>query len=164
YPHAASDHQRVNARVMAEAGAAVVIEDAQLTAPRLASEVTALLADRSRLAATASSARAAAPADAARRVAGELRPAAAARGPAARRLDGLTALRRTIAVAGTHGKTTTAAMLVHALRGAGADPGWLIGGTPDAQLPNAAWRPGEWLVVGADESDRSMLELHVEVA
>ena len=84
--------------------------------------------------------------------------------PRAELLGELTALRRTIAVAGTHGKTTTAAMLVHALRGAGGDPGWLIGGTPDAQLPNAAWRPGEWLVVEADESDRSMLELHVEVA
>ena len=84
--------------------------------------------------------------------------------PRAQLLRELTALRRTIAVAGTHGKTTTAAMLVHALRGAGADPGWLIGGTPDAQLPNAAWRPGEWLVVEADESDRSMLSLEVEIA
>ena len=38
------------------------------------------------------------------------------------------ALRRLVAVAGTHGKTTTAGMLVHALRGVGADPSFLIGG------------------------------------
>ena len=40
----------------------------------------------------------------------------------------ITALRPTIAITGTHGKTTTAAMTVHALRGAGADPGYLVGG------------------------------------
>jgi UDP-N-acetylglucosamine--N-acetylmuramyl-(pentapeptide) pyrophosphoryl-undecaprenol N-acetylglucosamine transferase len=83
YPHAASDHQRVNARVMAEAGAAVVIEDAQLTAPRLSSEVAALLADRPRLAAMAAAARAVAHPDAARRVASELLAAAGAGAPSA---------------------------------------------------------------------------------
>jgi UDP-N-acetylmuramate--alanine ligase len=76
----------------------------------------------------------------------------------------LTALRRTIAVAGTHGKTTTAAMLVHALSGAGADPGWLLGAAPGADLENARWSEGEWLVVEADESDRSMLSLDTEIA
>ena len=50
-------------------------------------------------------------------------------GPAPRLLGELTGLRRTIAVAGTHGKTTTAAMTVHALRGGGLEPGWLIGAT-----------------------------------
>ncbi|HEX7610215.1 MAG TPA: UDP-N-acetylmuramate--L-alanine ligase [Solirubrobacteraceae bacterium] len=79
-------------------------------------------------------------------------------------LGELTALRRTIAVAGTHGKTTTASMLVHALRGAGMEPGWLVGGTVGGGLPNADWGPGEWLVVEADESDRSMLSLTVEIA
>ncbi|HEY4429119.1 MAG TPA: UDP-N-acetylmuramate--L-alanine ligase [Solirubrobacteraceae bacterium] len=79
-------------------------------------------------------------------------------------LGELTALRRTIAVAGTHGKTTTASMLVHALRGAGLDPGWLVGGAVGGGLANAHWSDGEWLVVEADESDRSMLELSVEVA
>ena len=49
--------------------------------------------------------------------------------PRAELLAELTALKRTIAVAGTHGKTTTASMLVHALRAAGgADPAWLVGG------------------------------------
>ncbi len=76
----------------------------------------------------------------------------------------LSALRRTIAVAGTHGKTTTASMLVHALRGAGMAPGWLVGATVGDGLPNAEWHDGEWLVVEADESDRSMLALSVEIA
>jgi UDP-N-acetylmuramate--alanine ligase len=79
-------------------------------------------------------------------------------------LGELTALRRTIAIAGTHGKTTTSAMAVHALRAAGLDPGWLIGGTPGAGLANSHWSDGEWLVVEADESDRSMLSLDVEIA
>jgi UDP-N-acetylmuramate--alanine ligase len=84
--------------------------------------------------------------------------------PRAALLAELTALRRTIAVAGTHGKTTTASMLVHALRGAGLEPGWLIGGPVGGGLANASWGGGDWLVVEADESDRSMLELNVEIA
>jgi UDP-N-acetylmuramate--alanine ligase len=84
--------------------------------------------------------------------------------PRAELLAELTALRRTIAVAGTHGKTTTASMLVHALRAAGLEPGWLVGGTVARELPNARWGSGEWLVVEADESDRSMLSLRVEIA
>jgi UDP-N-acetylmuramate--alanine ligase len=84
--------------------------------------------------------------------------------PRAALLSELTRLRRTIAVAGTHGKTTTAAMLVHALRGASMQPGWLVGGGVGGGLPNARWSEGEWLVVEADESDRSMLSLDVEIA
>lgn len=84
--------------------------------------------------------------------------------PRAELLGELTALRRTIAVAGTHGKTTTSAMLVYALRGAGLDPGWLIGGEIGGGLPNARWTDSEWLVVEADESDRSMLSLSVQIA
>jgi UDP-N-acetylmuramate--alanine ligase len=84
--------------------------------------------------------------------------------PRAELLAQLTSLRRTIAVAGTHGKTTTASMLVHALRGAGLDPGWLIGAPIGDELANASWSEGEWLVVEADESDRSMLSLSVEIA
>ncbi|HXB65883.1 MAG TPA: UDP-N-acetylmuramate--L-alanine ligase [Solirubrobacteraceae bacterium] len=79
-------------------------------------------------------------------------------------LGELSALRRTIAVAGTHGKTTTSSMLVHALRAAGFDPGWLVGAPVGGGLPNAHWSEGEWLVVEADESDRSMLSLAVEIA
>jgi UDP-N-acetylglucosamine--N-acetylmuramyl-(pentapeptide) pyrophosphoryl-undecaprenol N-acetylglucosamine transferase len=53
YPHATADHQSANARFMEQAGAAVVIPDAELSGPRLAQEVGRLLADPSRLAAMA---------------------------------------------------------------------------------------------------------------
>ena len=84
--------------------------------------------------------------------------------PRSELLSELTALKRTIAVAGTHGKTTTASMLVHALREAGLRPGWLVGSSVGDGLANAEWGGGEWLVVEADESDRSMLSLNVEIA
>jgi UDP-N-acetylmuramate--alanine ligase len=84
--------------------------------------------------------------------------------PRAELLAELSALRRTIAVAGTHGKTTTSSMVVHALRAAGVDPGWLIGAPIGGGLANAHWSDGEWLVIEADESDRSMLSLSVEIA
>jgi UDP-N-acetylglucosamine--N-acetylmuramyl-(pentapeptide) pyrophosphoryl-undecaprenol N-acetylglucosamine transferase len=77
YPHASADHQRTNARWMSEAGAAIVIEDAQLTAARLAREVAQLLANRVRLAAMASASRRLARPDAAREIAGELLQAVA---------------------------------------------------------------------------------------
>ena len=85
--------------------------------------------------------------------------------PRAELLGELSALRRTIAVAGTHGKTTTSAMLVCALRAAGLEPDWLVGGTVGEGQDNASWTGmGEWLVVEADESDRSMLMLDVDIA
>ena len=78
-------------------------------------------------------------------------------------------LRRPIAVAGTHGKTTTAGMLVHALQAVGADPSFLLGGElpgagPGGATTNAGWGEGEWIVVEADESDASFLRLRPEVA
>ena len=76
----------------------------------------------------------------------------------------LTALRRTIAVAGAHGKTTTTSMVAQLLIECGLDPGYLIGGELRSSGRNASWGSGEWLVVEADESDRSMLSLNVEVA
>lgn len=87
--------------------------------------------------------------------------------PRAALLAELTALRRTIAVAGAHGKTTTASMIVHVLREQGFDPSWLVGSSVGAGLDNSYWAPTDsngWLVVEADESDRSMLSLHVEIA
>jgi UDP-N-acetylmuramate--alanine ligase len=76
----------------------------------------------------------------------------------------VTALRRCIAVTGTHGKTTTSSMVVHALRGCGMDPGYLVGGDVRSTGSNAGWGSGEWVVVEADESDRSLLKLHPDVA
>src|SRR5215204_2343336 len=79
-------------------------------------------------------------------------------------LGELTRLRPTIAVTGTHGKTTTASMLVHALRGCGMDPAYLVGGAVRSTGSNAGWGDGEWLVVEADESDRSLLKLAPRIA
>ena len=84
--------------------------------------------------------------------------------PRAELLRELSALRRTIAVAGAHGKTTTSSMVAHVLLGCGMDPGYLIGGELRTTGRNAAWGTGDWLVVEADESDRSMLALVVEIA
>jgi UDP-N-acetylmuramate--alanine ligase len=79
-------------------------------------------------------------------------------------LGEITALRPTIAVSGTHGKTTTSSMIVHALRGCGLDPAYLVGGEVRSTGANAGWGTGEWLVVEADESDRSLLRLHPRIA
>ncbi len=76
YPHAAADHQTTNARWMADAGAAVVVADAELTAQRLRAEVDALLADPARLAAMAAASRGLARPDAAADIAGEVLVAA----------------------------------------------------------------------------------------
>jgi UDP-N-acetylmuramate--alanine ligase len=81
----------------------------------------------------------------------------------------LCSLKRLVAVAGTHGKTTTAGMIVHALRTLGADPAFFLGGElPNAgrqgEAANAAWGEGEWVIAEADESDASFLELAPEVA
>jgi UDP-N-acetylmuramate--alanine ligase len=74
------------------------------------------------------------------------------------------ALKRSIAVAGAHGKTTTTSMLAHVLRETGRDPSFVIGGELRAAGTNAAWGEGEWIVVEADESDRSFLKLSPDVA
>src|SRR5262249_33518462 len=86
----------------------------------------------------------------------ELAPARAAGVTVLHRGDLLAeaaALKRSIAVAGAHGKTTTAAMLAHILRETGRDPAFLIGGELRAADTNAAWGEGDWIVVEADESD-----------
>jgi UDP-N-acetylmuramate--alanine ligase len=71
--------------------------------------------------------------------------------------------RRTIAVAGTHGKTTTSAMLALILRQGGLLPSYIIGGDLAGVGPGAAWEPGgQWLVVEADESDGTFLDLGAE--
>jgi UDP-N-acetylmuramate--alanine ligase len=89
--------------------------------------------------------------------------AAEARGiPVLRRADALrelVATRRSIAVAGSHGKTTTSSMLALVLRAAGWHPSFLIGGDVNEVGTNAVVDSGEWLVVEADESDGTFLEL-----
>ena len=272
YPHATADHQAQNARWMADAGAAVVLPDDELTPARLRAEVEALAGDAERLGAMAAAARAAARPHAARAIAGEvlaaLEPApadlAAPEAAAAdlrretpwrgRRLhfvgiggagmSGLAliakalgaevsgcdqaqtayfgelraagieprvghdpahatpgtvmvvstavpralpevaaaadvvhrgellaqaaAMRRLIAVAGTHGKTTTTAMIAHALAACGEDAGYAVGAElplpGGGHRPNAAWGSGPWMVVEADESDRSFLKFEPEIA
>ena len=85
-------------------------------------------------------------------------------GSRAELLAELSALRRTIAVAGAHGKTTVASMIAVVLIEAGLDPGYLIGGVVRDTGRGGHWGTGEWLVVEADESDRSLLALAVEIA
>lgn len=75
-------------------------------------------------------------------------------------LAAITETRRTIAVAGTHGKTTTASMLAVALLGADLDPSFIIGGEVNEIGGGAAWSAGDLFVVEADESDGTFLELH----
>ena len=94
--------------------------------------------------------------------------AAASRGiPVVRRAEILPAIasqRRTVAVAGTHGKTTTSSMLALALREAGFNPSFIIGGDVNEIGTGAMWDTGEWFVVEADESDRTFLSIDAEVA
>jgi UDP-N-acetylmuramate--alanine ligase len=79
-------------------------------------------------------------------------------------LGELTRLKRTIAVTGTHGKTTTSAMVVHNLERCGYDPSFVVGAQMRSNGMNSYWGDGEWLVVEADESDRSLLKLSSEIA
>ena len=79
-------------------------------------------------------------------------------------LGELTRLKPTIAITGTHGKTTTSSMVVHALAACGLDPAYAVGGEVRSTGTNAAWGEGPWLVVEADESDRSLLKLSPRIA
>jgi UDP-N-acetylmuramate--alanine ligase len=82
--------------------------------------------------------------------------------PVAKRSEVLSAicrLRRSLAVAGTHGKTTTSSMLALILVEAGLRPSFLIGGDVNEVGTGAVWDEGELLVVEADESDGTFLEL-----
>jgi UDP-N-acetylmuramate--alanine ligase len=86
--------------------------------------------------------------------------------PGLRRAEFLRELvgsRRTIAVGGTHGKGTTAAMIAYVLHETGRDPAWLIG-APIPQLGSNAGFGSGYLVVEADESDRTVFSLPAEIA
>ena len=75
----------------------------------------------------------------------------------------LVAARPSIVVTGAHGKTTTTAMIAYALREAGKDPAWIVGGVVPQLGGNAGTGSG-WLVVEGDESDRSAFALHPQLA
>lgn len=79
-------------------------------------------------------------------------------------LAALMADRRVIAVAGTHGKTTTTSMLTVTLQHAALDPSFAIGGTITDSGANAHDGAGELFVVEADESDGSFVHYHPEIA
>ena len=77
----------------------------------------------------------------------------------AQMLSAICALKQSVAVAGTHGKTTTSAMLMHILATAGLQPSFVIGGDVHGLDLGAGWRNGQHLVVEADESDSTHLAL-----
>jgi len=77
----------------------------------------------------------------------------------AQMLSAICALKQSVAVAGTHGKTTTSAMLMHILTTAGLQPSFVIGGDIHGLNLGAGWRNGKHLVVEADESDSTHLAL-----
>jgi UDP-N-acetylmuramate--alanine ligase len=79
-------------------------------------------------------------------------------------LKSVMAGHRVVAVAGTHGKTTTTSMLTMALRAAGADPAYAIGGLLAATGRNADAGSGELFVAEADESDGAFLVYHPDAA
>lgn len=97
----------------------------------------------------------------------EVRRAREIRVPVIRRaemLGEITRLKRGIAVAGTHGKTTTSAMTAQILSEVGLDPTLIIGGVLRNIQSNARLGRGEYLVVEADEYDRSFLTLNPALA
>jgi UDP-N-acetylmuramate--alanine ligase len=71
----------------------------------------------------------------------------------------LMRLKRTVAVAGTHGKTTTTSMVATLLDAGGLDPTVINGGIIESYGSNARLGEGDWMVVEADESDGSFLRL-----
>jgi len=97
----------------------------------------------------------------------ELRAARERGVPVVRRgalLARLMAEKRGIAIAGTHGKTTTTAMVARVLEAGGLDPSVAVGGERVDTGSNARSGAGAWFVSEADESDGSFLELHPEIA
>jgi UDP-N-acetylmuramate--alanine ligase len=76
----------------------------------------------------------------------------------------ISQLKRCLAVTGAAGKTTTTGMIVEVLRGCGMDPAYAVGGELRSTGLNADWGAGEWIVIEADESDRSLLNYTPEIA
>ncbi len=97
----------------------------------------------------------------------ELREARERRLPVVRRaemLAELMRLRQCVAIAGTHGKTTTTSLVATLLDAGGFDPTVINGGIINAYGTNARLGEGDWMVVEADESDGTFLKLPADVA
>jgi UDP-N-acetylmuramate--alanine ligase len=97
----------------------------------------------------------------------ELLAARAYRLPVVRRAEMLAELMRLkncVAIAGTHGKTTTTSMMAALLDAGGFDPTVINGGIINAYGTNARLGAGEWMVVEADESDGTFLKLPADIA
>jgi UDP-N-acetylmuramate--alanine ligase len=97
----------------------------------------------------------------------ELRDAREKRLPVVRRAEMLAELMRfksCVAVAGTHGKTTTTSLVATLLDAGGLDPTVINGGIINAYGTNARMGEGDWMVVEADESDGTFLKLPADVA
>jgi UDP-N-acetylmuramate--alanine ligase len=84
--------------------------------------------------------------------------------PRALMLAELMRLKQGIAIAGTHGKTTTTSLIASVLAEAGVDPTFVIGGRLNAAGSNARLGAGEFIVAEADESDASFLHLQPVMA
>jgi len=84
--------------------------------------------------------------------------------PRALMLAELMRLKQGIAIAGTHGKTTTTSLVASVLAEAGLDPTFVIGGRLTSSASNARLGAGEFIVVEADESDASFLHLQPVIA
>src|SRR3712207_6582521 len=97
----------------------------------------------------------------------ELAAARERRLPVVRRAEMLAELMRfksCVAIAGTHGKTTTTSLVATLLDSGGLDPTVINGGIINAYGTNARMGEGQWMVVEADESDGTFLKLPVDVA
>lgn len=84
--------------------------------------------------------------------------------PRAEMLGELMRFRKGIAIAGTHGKTTTTSLVATVLATAGVDPTFVVGGVVNSVHSNARLGRGEYMVVEADESDASFLHLQPHMA
>ena len=97
----------------------------------------------------------------------EIKAARTRRIPVVRRAEMLAELMRlksSIAVGGTHGKTTTTSIIAAVLDGAGLDPTVINGGIINAYGTNARLGDGEWMVVEADESDGTFIRLPATIS
>src|SRR4051812_42625978 len=97
----------------------------------------------------------------------ELAAARAKRLPVVRRAEMLAELMRLkscVAIAGTHGKTTTTSLVASLLDAGGLDPTVINGGIINAYGTNARLGGGDWMVVEADESDGTFLKLPADIA